>query len=52
MELKKLATDINIKAANDMLREFAIDMMERRLFTFTKLEFRKCRAGGEIMASG
>ena len=26
--------------------------MERRLFTFTKLEFRKCRAGGEIIASG
>jgi hypothetical protein len=34
----------------DLQQRFALDA--RRLCTLTKLELRKLRAGGEIMASG
>jgi hypothetical protein len=34
----------------DLQQRLALDA--RRLFTLTKVELRKCRAGGEIIASG
>ena len=50
--LAENASDIVARLNIDGTIEWVSPSVSRRLLTFTKVEFMKLRAGGEIMASG